>query len=209
MKKMKFMFFAITVIYPLSITAQKDTTKINLQIKPITTYNPSLIATQKNRTDTLPDEPKWRDWQGTFDELSLIAGYSINKRNEKNIGIDNHIFEIGLYKSKNSYYTETAGYSYYFSNEFMFNKYSFYAGPKIGGFFHVWALYFGLELVYYTDFKGEALHFVPIVGVGNSHLKIGIGFHIPLVNNIFEHTNIASIGFTYQIKNFKKKKLDL
>ncbi|WP_298649967.1 hypothetical protein [uncultured Proteiniphilum sp.] len=179
MKKTTALLFSIVFIFSFSLKAQEDSTKVL----------------------------SYLDRQGTFDELSLIAGYSFNGGNEKG-GPDNHIIELGIYKSRNSYYVETAGYSYFLSNEFMFNKNSFYLGPKIGSFFHVWMFYLGSELVYYTNFKGQALHIVPIFGLGYSKFKIGIGLHIPLANNLFEHTNIPSIGFTYEIKNLQKRKID-
>lgn len=177
MKKRMILLFSIVLIYPFSLKAQEDSTKVY-------PFN-----------------------RGTFDELSLITGYSFNGRNEK-AGIDNHIVELGIYKSRNSYYTETAGYSYFLSNECMFNKDSFYLGPKIGGFVHIWMFYLGSELVYYTNFKGQALHIVPIFGFGYSRGKIGFGLHVPLINNLFEYTNVPSIGFTYEIKNLRKRKTD-
>lgn len=197
MRKTEWLVFTIFFIYPLILSAQQDSCKVSLEeIKP-------LIYQQADTTKV----PPFREWQGTFNELSLVAGYTINRRSEKS-GIDNHIFELGLYKSRNSYYTESAGYSYYFSNEFMFNKKSFYLGPKIGTFFHLWMFYLGSELVYYTNFKGQALHIVPIFGLGHSNLKIGFGLHIPVTNNLFEKTNVVSFGFTYQIKSLKKEKIN-
>lgn len=176
-KKKIVLLFSVVLIFPFSLSAQQDSTKVYLLER------------------------------GTFDELSLITGYSFNGANEK-AGIDNHIVELGIYKSRNSYYTETAGYSYFLSNEFMFNKNSFYLGPKIGGFFHFGIFYAGAELVYYTNFKGQALHIVPIFGLGYSRLKIGLGFHASLANNLFEYTNVPSIGFTYEVKNLRKRKID-
>lgn len=194
-------FIVIFVVFPTLLIAQTESNKPFLNIDPIITVNTDS-DTQNDSTKLNRIRENW----GTFNELGLVAGYTINRRNGKT-GIDNHIFELGLYKSRNSYYAEPAGYSYYFANEFMFNKDSFYIGPKIGAFAHIWLFYLGAELVYYTNFKGDALHLVPIFGLGYSQLKIGFGLHIPLTNNLFEKTNVASIGFTYQIKELKKNKI--
>lgn len=199
MKKIINAFFVICSIWPLLLIAQEDSSKVYLQkiylpVEPIITVNTHSKA-QNDSTELNSYRKNW----GTFEELSLITGYSFNR---------NHIVELGLYKSKNSYYVESAGYTYYLSNEFMFNRNSFYLGPKIGAFAHMWMFYLGSELVYYTNFKGQALHLVPILGLGYSRVKIGIGLHIPLTNNLFEKTNVPSVGFTYQIKELKKKKIE-
>lgn len=177
MKMKVVLLFGVVLFFSFSLSAQQDSTKATYLLH-----------------------------HGTFDELSLITGYSFNGANEKG-GVDNHIVELGIYKSRNSYFTEAAGYSFLLSNELMFNKNSFYWGPKTGGFVFLGIFYAGAEIVYYTNFKGQALHIVPIVGLGHSRFKIGLGFHVSLANNLFEYTNVPSFGFTYEIKNLQKRKI--
>jgi len=113
---------------------------------------------------------------------------------------------LGVVKVSDGGGVEPAGSTYYFANEFLFNSDRFSIGPKIGCNIYIWAVFLGSEIVYYTDFDDNTLHWVPYFGFGAGAGKIFLAGHIPFYNKQYP-VNAFSVGLTIPIFNLSKKKI--
>jgi len=122
----------------------------------------------------------------------LYGGYSRNfgEKEEKY-----NVFEIGLGRV-NFGGTETSGYNYYAGSELVFNSRHFSLGPKAGASFSIWMFGLGGELIYYTDFSGNTLHFAPYLTFGAGMTKLNVKYHAPLYNKDYAGINQVSLGIT-------------
>ena len=98
------------------------------------------------------------------------------------------------------------GFTYYFANEFLFNAQKFSIGPKLGSSIYIWGVVLGSEIVYYTDFHDNTLHWVPYLGFGIGAGKLFFAGHIPFCNKKYP-VNEFSVGLTIPICNLSKKKI--
>ncbi len=133
----------------------------------------------------------------------LTGGYQFNAQKNKE---NNHVIEVGIAKDINGGGIEPAGLAYYFANEFLFNSDKFSIGPKIGGNIYFWGVVLGNEIVYYTDFHENTLHWVPFGGFGIGVGKIFFAGHIPFYNKKYS-VNDFSVGLTIPICSTSKKKI--
>ena len=119
-----------------------------------------------------------------------------------------YALELGIARSYEMHAAESAGYSYYFSNEFVSDFNKFYIAPKIGANVSVWGFMVGSELACYTNFKGNSLHFIPYLGIGLGAGKLTAGFPIPIYNKNFLNTDYLNVSLTLPIITVKKKIID-
>ena len=136
-----------------------------------------------------------------FREWHLTGGYRANMYNEKRT---NHIFELGITKV-NDAGNGFIGFTYYFATDFVFNSRSFSIGPKIGGSIYVFAFTLGNEIVFYTDFRDNTLHWVPYWGIGFNAFRLFMAAHIPIYNRQFP-INSMSVGVTVPIFNLSQRR---
>jgi hypothetical protein len=144
-----------------------------------------------------------------YKQIQLTAGYTIIPKMKDIVSRTNHAFEIGIAKSNVARYIESASSCYYLSNEFLFNSDHFSIGPKMGANFIIWAFGLGTELVYYTDFHENTLHWVAYMGVGLGAGNLRMGVHVPVYNRHFQDISRISIGLTLPFCTLSKKNIDL
>ena len=134
----------------------------------------------------------------------LIGGYSLNfEKNQKT----NHILELGISKVIDSGGKEIVGYTYYLSNDFIFNSEKFSIGPKIGGNIYFLGIVLGCNIVYYTDFHDNTLHWVPFGGFGLGAGKLFFSGNVPFYNKNYQYANKFSVGLTFPIYNISRKEI--
>ena len=92
-----------------------------------------------------------------------------------------------------------------FATDFVFHSQSFSIGPKIGGSIYFFAVTLGSEIVFYTDFRNNTLHWVPYWGIGFNAFRLFMAAHIPIYNRQFP-INSASAGVTFPIFNLSRKR---
>jgi len=141
--------------------------------------------------------------QQAYRQWRLTGGYQFNTYEKKQ---NNHIIELGITKVNDGGGMEPAGLTYYFANEFLFNSKNFSIGPKLGGSIYIWGVVLGSEIVYYTNFRDNTLHWVPYWGFGIGAGKLFMAGHIPFYNKKYP-VNEFSVGLTIPICNLSKKKI--
>jgi hypothetical protein len=137
-------------------------------------------------------------------ETAIYGGLSINSGDtaKKN----SYILELGIWKSKYPNHFEPKNFNYYIGNELLINDSRFAIGPKIGGYVGFWMLCIGSDLIYYTNFKDNALRLAPYFGLGNHSFKLTFNFFINVTNKDFRYTHPLSLNFSYQLKSLKMNK---
>ena len=157
-----------------------------------------------SQNDTIPTSFKYRDLNnGPRITTNILASYTIGGKNKHT----NHTIELGVIKNKDYTVVEPVSLGYYISNEFVMSSRGFNIGPKIGGYFGMWLICIGADIIHYTDFKDNTTHIAPYIGLGASHARFFISPHLPLYNKNFKNTNYISVGLTLDIINISKKGL--
>jgi hypothetical protein len=141
-------------------------------------------------------------------ETQLTVGYSYLPKMEDVPSRTNHTFEIGFARSNVMTVVESVSSCYYLSNEFLFNKNQFSIGPKIGVNFFVWAFGLGTELVYYTNFHENTLHWVAYMGMGLGAGNVRLGVHVPVYNKHFQDIGRVSLSLTVPVCTFSKRNIN-
>ena len=137
-----------------------------------------------------------------FRQWQLTGGYRANVYTDKRT---NHIFELGFVKVNDAGVSSPIGFTYYFATDFLFNSQNFSIGPKIGGSVYFLAVTVGSEIVYYTNFRDNTLHWVPYWGIGFGAGRIFMAFHIPIYNRQYP-INAISVGLTLPILRLSRKR---
>ena len=157
------------------------------------------VNTDKN--DTREEIPIHIRTFQPFRQWHLTGGYRANMYNEKRT---NHILELGVTKV-NDAGNGFLGFTYYFATDFVFNSRSFSIGPKIGGSIYFFAATLGSEIVFYTDFRDNTLHWVPYFGIGFGSFRLFVAGHIPIYNRQYP-INSASVGVSFPIFNLSQRR---
>lgn len=130
--------------------------------------------------------------------FSLLGGYNVWNYNfiELGLAINKHgVLVIHPYAD-----------AYFVSTEIKLSN-KLLIGPKIG----CWAsggigpCSMGLNLIYYTDFKGSSLRFRPEIGVGMWNFKLVYGYNVAITNKDFNgiNKNNLSLAIAFGLKKIK------
>jgi hypothetical protein len=144
-------------------------------------------------------------FKGTYKETAIFSGVSINFGDTANK--KSYIIELGIWKSKYITHIEPFNANYYLSNEFVLHDSKLIIGPKIGGFIGFWMFCLGSEIIFYTNFRENALRLVPYIGLGGHNFKFTINPLINLYNKDFKYINPVSLSLTIQIKSIRKRQI--
>lgn len=129
---------------------------------------------------------------------SLYGGYVGNlkdtDREKEKYNRNYHGLEIGASYWKA--YPTFWSYNLYAANEFLFNSYDFFIGPKIGANINLIIVMAGNELVYYTDLKKAMLAYRPYVAFGIGPFKCSIGYNFTMFNKEYFKMNRATVELT-------------
>jgi hypothetical protein len=218
MKRVAYLIIFVTVLstqptlvlsFNLSDSVYVRKNEIQREIPPVLLMPPT-IALPTNRLNRLgsaytkengaQEEVSIRTFQPSR-QWQLTGGYRANMYNEKRT---NHIFELGVTKV-NDAGNGFVGSTYYFATDFVFNSQSFSIGPKIGGSIYFFAATLGSEIVFYTDFRDNTLHWVPYLGIGFASFRLFLAAHIPIYNRQYP-VNAFSVGLTLPIFNLSRKR---
>ena len=194
MKRVTFIF--LTILMFGQIFGQTDNNEKTIDSVYVKKDDIQGVLSPEIAVDNFRPRPAYRQWK-------LTGGYQFNTYEKKK---SNHIIELGVAKVSDAGGIEPVGFTYYFANEILFNSRKFSIGPKLGGNIYFWGVALGSEIVYYTDFYDNTLHWVPFGGFGIGAGRLFLAGHIPFYNKHYP-VNAFSIGLTMPIFNLTRKKI--
>lgn len=140
-----------------------------------------------------------------FRERGVIAGYSYNFDFDSDEA--NHVVELGY---KGAYYINfflTSSINYYAASDFNLRLDNFFIGPKIGGYIGFNGLIAGSDLVFFTNFGGGSLRWVPYGGLGSHAFRLVFAPHVSIINNDFQEVNPYNITLSVRLVRLGRERI--